>query len=57
MRFLRKGGKRTLEIRAELIETSTAKSVPVGAEITGDAKDLYSVNFSTIEHRPHSGGP
>jgi hypothetical protein len=57
MRFLRKGGKRTLEIRAELIETSTAKSVPVGAEITGDAKDLYSVNFPTFEHQLRSGGP
>jgi hypothetical protein len=57
MLFLRKGGRRTLEIRAELVETSTAKSVPVGAEITGDAKDLYSVNFPTFEYQLRSGGP
>jgi hypothetical protein len=57
IRFIRRNGTRTMKIAAELVETETGESLTVGAVITGDPKDLTTVDFPKYAYQLRSGGP
>ncbi|HEY3825153.1 MAG TPA: AAA family ATPase [Bryobacteraceae bacterium] len=57
IRFIRRGGTRTMKMNAELVGTETGKALAVGAVITGNTKDLTTVDFPKYPYRLRSGGP